>query len=96
VHHFQRHGANNTAGKLLLLDEAEAKVIRPRIIEQVERERYRQYNTSMICMICKKLGGTRDLRAHIKKECIFFLLLSWYFIDYLDLVMTNPILHAMM
>ena len=54
--------------ELVLLDETESEVIRPRVIEQVERERHRDYYDYMICVLCKKTGKRMRLREHIRKE----------------------------
>ena len=65
--HHQCHNYSSDI-ELVLLDEAEAEVLRPRMIEQVERERHRDYYDSMICVLCKKTGKRMHLREHIRKE----------------------------
>ncbi|KIM49552.1 hypothetical protein M413DRAFT_438740 [Hebeloma cylindrosporum] len=67
VHRFQRHRFEGDI-ELVLLDETESAVIRPRILEHVDRERHRGYHENMICVLCKKLGKRLQLREHIRKD----------------------------
>ena len=63
-----------TGYKVILLDEWEAQLIRPRMRDGRERmlRRASHYdfksNTEIVCAICKRRGSFVDLWLHLKKE----------------------------
>ncbi|KAF8881929.1 hypothetical protein CPB84DRAFT_1791318 [Gymnopilus junonius] len=53
--------------QLELMEEEQAVIVRLRLEEEMERYRARSYN-GMVCVHCKRPGGVRDLKGHVKKE----------------------------
>ena len=63
-----------TSLKVILLDELEAQLIRPRMRDARERMLRRtspydfRSNTEIVCAVCRRRGSFVDLWLHLKKE----------------------------
>ena len=53
-----------------LMKEEEAAIVRPRIIEEMEKERIRSWDVQAVCIHCKKPCSFKELKNHAKKEYV--------------------------